>query len=355
MHFEHVIPASGQLRVDALAAVEAVLGVHPAPPAVHIDAPVEGSSFELDHWFELQATATSFAGGPLPVHWHSSLDGDLGTSDLSGDIDVPQLSEGDHVLTASATDLAGQTSEHWSVISVRNTPPTVLIGGNLDGSEFYEGQSVELDGYTQDVDHYGPLPDDVVRWEITKDGQFVYGTAGHHAVIPETDLSPGSYDVRFVADDDGNEVDDTASFDVLAVPVGEDAPDATILSPAVGEVFGVSGSQQASVHLEASASDAQDGELDGTHFRWTAESQVGTVRSLCVGSSVPGAGGGDGFLIENDCNDIDVSLDTDPAVGDIDGDGLMDPTQWTIKLTVYDSAGLHVTRSVAIIVAVMVG
>jgi hypothetical protein len=120
-------------------------------------------------------------------------------------------------------------------------------------------------------------------------------------------------------------------------------------------VFGVSGAHHANVHLDGSAFDAQDGHLDGTHFRWTAESQVGTVQSLCVGSAVPGSGDGGGFLIEKDCDEIDVELDLDPAVGDIDGDGLMDPTQWTIKLTVFDSAGLYVTRSVAITVAVMVG
>jgi len=357
VHFDHVIPSDGQLRIDALGAVERVLGVEPAPPSVGIDAPTDGSSFPLDHWFELQATATSFAGGPLPVRWHSSLDGDLGTSDLSGDIDVPQLSEGDHVLTATATALAGGTSEHWAVISVRNTPPTVLIGGNLDGSQFYEGQDVELSGYTQDVDHYGPLPDGQVRWEVTREGQLVYGTAGHLASIPASEVAPGSYQVRFVADDDGNEVDDTASFEVLEVPDGEHAPSAWITSPDIGDVFGISGSYQALVHLSGSATDVEDGALDGTHFRWTAESQVGTVRSLCVGSAVPGAGPGDGadFAVVNDCDDVDVLLDTDPAVGDIDGDGLMDPTQWTIKLSVYDSAGLHVTRSVTVTVAVMVG
>jgi serine protease len=355
VHFESVIPASGQKRVDALAAVEDVLGTQSAPPEIRIDAPTEGESFRLDHWFELEATATSFTGGALPVEWYSSLDGHLGTSDLSGDLDVPQLSEGDHVLTATTTDLAGRTSEHWAVISVRNSPPTVMVGGNLDGSEFYEGQPVELVGYTQDWDHYGPVPDGDVRWEVTKGGAWVYGTAGHNAEIPASDLSPGTYDVRFVARDAGNDYDATASFEVLAVPEGEDAPTASILSPEVGDVFGVSGAHHANVHLDGSAFDAQDGHLDGTHFRWTAESQVGTVQTLCVGSAVPGSGDGGGFLIEKDCDEIDVELDLDPAVGDIDGDGLMDPTQWTIKLTVFDSAGLYVTRSVAITVAFMEG
>jgi subtilisin family serine protease len=355
VHFESVIPASGQLRIDALAAVEDVLGTQSPPPEIRIDSPVEGESFRLDHWFELEATATAFTGSPLPVEWFSSLDGHLGTSDLSGDLDVPKLSEGDHVLTATTMDLAGRTSADWATISVRNSPPTVLIGGNLDGSEYYEGQSVELAGYTQDWDHYGPLPDGDVRWEVTRNGQWVYGTAGHHAEIPASELTPGTYDVRFVGQDAGTDYDATASFEILAVPEGEDPPTASILSPGIGDVFGVSGAQKANVHLDGTAFDAQDGQLDGTHFRWTAESQAGTVQTLCVGSAVPGSGDGGGFLIEKNCDEIDVELDLDPAVGDIDGDGLFDPTQWTIKLTVFDSSGLYVTRSVAITVAVMVG
>jgi hypothetical protein len=121
-------------------------------------------------------------------------------------------------------------------------------------------------------DHHGPLPDGDVPREVTKDGQWVYGTAGHHAEIPATDLSPGTYDVRFVAQDAGNDYDAIASFEVLAVPEGEDAPTASILSPEIGDVFGVSGAHQR-------------------------------------------------------CDGIDVELDLDPAIGDIDGDGLMDPTQ----------------------------
>ena len=354
LHFDDVIPNEWQRRVDAFAAVQRVLGVSPAPPVVTIDSPDDGSTYSTSHWFELKATATSFAGGPLPVQWHSSLDGDLGTSDSSGDIDVSQLSEGDHVLTASATDLAGQTSEHWAVITVGNTPPTVLIGGGLDGSEFYEGTSVELIGYTQDFEHYGPLPDELVRWQVRRGGNVVFEADGHSAALPLATVTPGNYDVTFTAAD-GPAVTDEVSFTVMAIPAGENAPNAQIVSPSAGAVFGISGAQKAKVHLDGAATDLQDGPLDGTHFRWTAESQVGTEISLCEGSSVPGSGDGGGFLVLKNCDEIDVELDLDPAVGDIDGDGLFDPTLWTIKLTAYDSAGLYTVRSVGITVQVMVG
>jgi serine protease len=354
VHFEHVIPASGQLRVNALAAVERVLGVTPAPPTVRIDDPTEGSTFPLDHWFELEATATSFAGGRLPVRWHSSLDGDLGTSDLSGDIDVPQLSEGDHVLTASATDLAGQTSEHWSVISVHDTPPTVKIGGALDGTSFYEGAAIGLFGMTQDLEHYGPLPDDQVRWEVRRNGSLVHEADGHIAALPTSEALPGAYEVTFIGEDNGQTVTDHAAFTVKALPPGEDPPAVQIHDPGIGDVYGVSGGHKAQVHLAGAAFDPQDGWLSGTRFRWTATSQAGTTIVLCEGSNLGGGGGGQQFAIEKDCSDVDVELDVDPAVADLT-DGLVDPTLWTITLTAYDSSGIDGQASVAVTVQVMVG
>jgi hypothetical protein len=353
VHFEHVVPADGQLRLDAMAAVERVLGSTPAAPDIRIDSPADGSSFPKHHWFELEATATSFAGGPLPVHWHSSLDGELGTSDLSGDIDVPQLSEGDHVLTATATDLAGQTSEHWSVISVRDTPPTVKIGGGLDGNSFYDGNTVDLFGMTQDLEYYGPLPDDHVRWEVRRNGSLVHEAEGHIAAIPGYKMTPGSYEVTFIGEDNGHVVEDHASFTVKALPLGEDPPQVYIDDPVSGAVYGVSGAHKAQVHLVGSAHDPQDGWLSGTRFRWTATSQAGTTIVLCEGSNL-GGGGGQQFVVEKDCSDIDVELDIDPAVADL-SDNLYDPTLWTITLTAYDSSGIDNQASVAITVQVMVG
>jgi serine protease len=358
VHFDHLIAPDWQRRVDALAAVERVLGASPARPTVTIDSPDDGRFFSLDHWFDLRSTATSFAGGPLPVAWTSSIDGNLGVTDLSGDLTIPPLSPGTHVLSAWVADTVGQSAIDQVTIEVGNTPPTVDIVTPADGDSLYEGQSLLLAGFTQDLDHYGPLPDEAVRWEVRKvaGGALVFEGTGHIAEVPGTAVQPGELAVRFVADDDGIVVEDQVKVDVLAVPLGEHAPTAYILEPTVGTELGTGGGK-VEVRLHGSAYDPGNGWLSGTRFRWTARSQAGTKVDLCTGSSFPGggeAGGIGGVVVLNDCSDVVVQLGLDPAVGDAGGDGLIDPTVWTITLEVQDSAGLPDTEVTTVTISLHV-
>ncbi len=357
VHFDHLIATDWQRRVNALAAVEAVLGVSPAKPTVSIDAPGDGEFYALDHWFDLRATATSFAGGPLPVVWTSNIDGDLGTTGLDGDLTVAPLSPGTHVISALVADTLGQAAMDQVTIEVGNTPPTVDIVTPTDGDSLYEGQSLQLVGFTQDLDHYGPLPDESVRWEVRKvvGGALVFEGTGHVAAVPDVDVTAGDLAVRFVADDDGIVVEDQVVVEVLPVPEGEHVPSAIIVEPTVGTERGTGGGK-VDVRLRGMGYDLGYGDLPGTRFRWTARSQAGTELVLCTGSSLPGGGGGGGgFVALTDCSDVVVQLGLDPNVGDAGGDGLMDPTVWTITLEVVDLAGLSDTDVTTVEIYLAVG
>jgi hypothetical protein len=260
------------------------------------------------------------------------------------------------VISALVADTVGQAAMDQVTIEVGNTPPTVDIVTPTDGDSLYESQSLQLVGFTQDLDHYGPLPDDSVRWEVRKvaGGALVFEGTGHVAEVPDVDVTAGDLAVRFVADDDGVVVEDQVVVEVLPVPEGEHVPSAIIAEPTVGTERGTGGSE-VDVRLRGMGYDLGYGDLPGTRFRWTARSQAGTELVLCTGSSLPGGGGLGDIVTLTDCSDVVVQLGLDPNVGDASGDGLMDPTVWTITLEVVDLAGLSDTDVTTVEIYLAVG
>jgi hypothetical protein len=107
----------------ALFRVEASDGIHTAvdvsdegtvadgAPLLAIDSPADGSRFALNEPVEMRASAFDWEDGleaPPTVEWRSDRDGQLATGAVAlGD----GLSAGEHVLTATAVDAAGNTTE----------------------------------------------------------------------------------------------------------------------------------------------------------------------------------------------------------------------------------------------------
>lgn len=88
------------------------------PPQVTIAAPAEAETFFPAQLVTLQGSAYDAEDGQLDgasLHWSSDRDGDLGTGPV---LSTVNLSTGTHVITLSATDSQGQTSQAQRTIYV---------------------------------------------------------------------------------------------------------------------------------------------------------------------------------------------------------------------------------------------
>ena len=327
-----------QRRVNALRAVARALGIDIAAPAVTIQAPADGAEIGIEDWVDLRATATDLAGRELPIRWESDVDGFL---DEGASTTVLPLSPGTHVLTASATDLAGQTTTAHVTVTVIDTPPEVTVTSPPAGLEVYEGSEVALDGTSLDPDTWDQVPDGDTGWEVRRGGTLVHTATGHHATLPAGKVTPGAYTARFTAGGATAE----ASFTVKAVPPGQTKPEATIMSPAAGVSF--YNQQAETITFTGAGTDAEDGTIPGTRFRWVAYGGD-TVKVLCEGSNVGGGApspAGPVLVMPKDCASFTAELE------------LLGPpvTTWTVWLEVYDSTGLVGTDSLDVTVQHVVG
>ncbi len=103
------------------------------PPVVTLVSPADGSAFTDTDTISLQAGATDTEDGDVAASltWSSSLDGALG----SGASVFTQLSEGVHVLTATAVDSLGKTGSATATVTIYG-PGDTDTDGLADNWEF---------------------------------------------------------------------------------------------------------------------------------------------------------------------------------------------------------------------------
>lgn len=96
------------------------------PPAVYVDSPADGATFDSGSWIAFEGTAIDGQDGDLSagLSWVSSLDGPIG----SGGSFSATLSDGKHTVTASVTDSDGATGSASTSVVVGALPaePTVV-------------------------------------------------------------------------------------------------------------------------------------------------------------------------------------------------------------------------------------
>lgn len=353
VHFDHYIPTEHQRRINVLDAVAAALGVEQAAPRVDITSPDSGDEFGLEDWFDLEGTAIDFKGEPLEITWTSSIDGHLGTS--MDTVAAFELTPGSHTITASATDVNGSAGTDSITVEVVDAPPEMEISWPAPGSLVYETEQLTLVGSSYDPDTYQSLGDGQVEWEITRNGNLVYRTNGHFATVAPGSLQPGSYRIALRGEDGGG-VGET-SIDIQMLEVIGELPVAHITTVFEDEYSAYNG-EGPEVTLTGVGSDAEDGPLSGTRFRWIARAENGHQEVLCTGSSfaeaeapqdeefdpgfvaTPGDSDGDidDFAAVVDCSSVDFTLDLAPGTGNL--------TVWAIILEVVDSDG-QVGRDIA--------
>ncbi|PKB83944.1 MAG: hypothetical protein BZY88_01145 [SAR202 cluster bacterium Io17-Chloro-G9] len=188
-------------------------------PNITITSPADGSTFDSGATILFEGTASDTEDGDLTASlaWTSSIDGDIGT----GGSFYTTLSDGDHTITASATDGGGKTGSASVSVSVTPPPndvPVVTITSPADGSTFDSGSSIDFAGTASDTED-GDLTASLA-WSSSIDGDI--GTGGSFS----TTLSDGNHTITASATDSGSA---TGSASV-SITVGTPPAEATTVS-----------------------------------------------------------------------------------------------------------------------------
>ena len=332
-------------RINAFGAVSKALNLPDyKEPTISISSLKTGDSFGINEFIDFSGEARDFRGNKLPILWGSLIDGELGpptTIGLGG-----TLSEGNHVIVARATDIAGTTVQALVTIEVGNTPSVMKILTPTPTTQIYENTPFDLKGISEDPDNFNNmLPNNKVRWLIRRasNNNLVYDQTGHNRLLSLS--QPGTYKVTFRGDDNGKISEDKVTITVLAVPEGQTVPVATIFKPDNGDDFVYVGGQSSGITLDLNGkgSDAENGNLSGTRLRWTAIDEKQKVTVLCEGS---GFATGGGLTVLNNCAKRTVELDPE-----FYSDGV---ANYVIRLEVKDFSGFIGTDEVNISVGFVV-
>ena len=165
-------------------------------PEVSIESPVSGSVTTSEQVIVLDAFGYDREDGYLgssAFSWHSSLDGNLGQGQLLV-VAASDLSLGEHVITATATDSDQMASSASVILTVnaRNTAPVTVD----DAASAVFGRAVQIDVLANDVD----LENDTDLDTLTIYEQPVLGEA-------QIVISPnGRPVVEYVASNQGTDV-----------------------------------------------------------------------------------------------------------------------------------------------------
>ena len=173
-----------------------------APPTVLIDAPQDGSTWYAGQTLFFQVyTFDAESGTSLPdasVVWQSNRDGQLGTGNfLQHALNV----EGAHVITVTATDADGVSSQASTTVTVLpappdGVPPTCYIY-TFDYNPYLSQPTITMTGAGQDKED-GTLTGKSLAWTIVSDectwnipGGVAYGT------FVNAILTPNKYPAKF--------------------------------------------------------------------------------------------------------------------------------------------------------------
>ena len=148
------------------------------PPTAEILHPLDGTSetFFADELIALNGLGLDDEddNNTLVAAWSSSIDGELGvaaTVSIDGAIEsYGNLTEGEHVLTLSVTDSAGQVTEDSVVVEVGppNMAPLCTINAPISGDVGAMGEMVLLEGSATDGESPSELL--IAQWSSDKDG-----------------------------------------------------------------------------------------------------------------------------------------------------------------------------------------
>ena len=217
-------------------------------PDVAIIEPSDGGDtptrFYADQPIELVGQVGDTEDGleDLSIRWESTGDGALPLEiDVEADGTVRNttfLSQGNQMLTLTATDLGGLTSSDQVLVAVvgPNEPPGCTITIPSDAAVFNEDDAVTFAGTASD-----PNEDDLSRlsasWESNRDGVLNTDAPDSSGLMSFelSELTPGDHVIQLVVQDDGElSCADTLSMSIRANPYFVDVgpADGTVITEA---------------------------------------------------------------------------------------------------------------------------
>jgi FtsP/CotA-like multicopper oxidase with cupredoxin domain len=238
------------------------VGLAAGVPVVTIDSPANGTSF-------VQGTEITFTGSAsdngvdltASLAWESSIDGSIGTG---GTFIETGLSVGVHTITASVTDLDGNTGSKSVTVTVTpsNTAPVVTITAPANGSTFSDTETITFTGTANDAQD-GDLSAGL-SWASNVDGEI-----GTGASVATDQLSVNSHTITASVTDSGG-LEGTSSVNVtVAVDVND---------PPVANNDYATTTRNTAININVVSNDTDpDGNLDPTSVVVTGEEFNGTT------------------------------------------------------------------------------
>jgi hypothetical protein len=255
-------------------------------PWVKIMSPAPGAHFVRGtETVELRANTDDYEEGrDLPIHWTSSLDGNLATTDSGAirNLGASGLSLGDHHICAAVEDDTSRSWQDCRDVSVTSSPPDVDILLPIYGSDFYESDTIHLNANIYDAD--GPDPIEV-EWRVGyrssswEDLTPVAYTA--NASIPASQFGHGHYQaIVHATDASGAAGGDFTTFSIWEDPSNL-PPSVTIEEPTQGATIQSEGGA-VTIQLVASAHDLEDGPIPFDQISWWVTVEGGVETELPV-------------------------------------------------------------------------
>ena len=315
----------------------------PQVPIVAIESPLDGANAIQADPVTFQASALDPQEGDLAANlsWESDLDGPIGSG---ASFSYSALSVGAHVITASVTDIHGNTGSASVGLTVNVTPvPIVTITSPVDGSSSIETESVAFTASANDAEE-GDLSASLA-WSSDLDGPI-----GSGASFSLSSLTVGTHVVSAsVTDSSANTGSDSVTITVAA----NTPPVVSITSPLEGS----SSIETDLVSFSGSASDAEDGDLSAS-LAWSSDldGAIGSggtfdLTSLSPGTHVVTASVVDAHgALGEDSVSITVNLNTPPVVSitsPLDGSSSIETDLVSFSGTASDSEEGDLTASLA--------
>jgi hypothetical protein len=273
--------------VDAFRAVAASMSPN-QPPIIEITQPVSSQviGWKTQPFFKVFYSdpevdpndLTALLRFPGQVVITSNVDGELCRDDslpYECTSTLGQLTLGDHVVSATATDAFGATTTHDIKILVVNRPPQPEIVAPLPTAALYSHIPIQFLAFVPDPDE--TILQENVTWTSDLDGDLGTG------IDVLQNLTAGTHTITLhVVDGLGLSATDQVT---VTVQPGAGAPTPVITSHLTGTLVGPG----QMITLTGQATDPEDGMLSGTKLQWSSniDGVLGSGESIQVILSSP--------------------------------------------------------------------
>ncbi len=220
-------------------------------------SPASGPYYVNDY-IQFEVEASDKEDGPLTgsnLVWASNLETDpIGTGEK---IIINSLSEGEHLITLTATDNDENFQTDFIIINILNRAPdekTILIMSPLDQDSFKSGELITFHGSAEDPEE-GPLTGTSLVWTSSRGD-----TMGTGEIFTTSTLSTGTHIITLTATDSNGK----SSSQSITIIVENADPVAEITAPEDGAAknFGEA------ITFEGAGTDNEDGNIPSSQLVW---------------------------------------------------------------------------------------